>query len=278
MKSRRWICGLLAAAVAGAWGVLPAAAKTVVGDMLPAPDKEWSAESTMTPVKVEDGWKLKSLATQAGGNAVNYFKNTYHKGQMIAYDFTVDGDEVTINIGFIRGLEENEYPNGQQEFLFSKYLAEALGIEATGDAKATIPGGTYKGVLDPGDFFYEGFDKFQHIAVYLGGESMTIREFAFVEGAEAGAETYPTKEETTAPTTAPTKAPESSQAGSSESGETAPGTNSSQNPSSTGAAPKDGSGLSSGTIAAIAAGAVVAVAAVVAIVVIAVKKKKGGKG
>ena len=107
MKSRRWICGLLAAAVAGAWGVLPAAAKTVVGDMLPAPDKEWSAESTMTPVKVEDGWKLKSLATQAGGNAVNYFKNTYHKGQMIAYDFTVDGDEVTTNIGFIRGLEEN---------------------------------------------------------------------------------------------------------------------------------------------------------------------------
>ena len=277
MKSRRWICGLLAAAVTGAWGALPASAKTVVGDILPGPDKEWSIESTMTPVKVEDGWKLKSSATQAGGNAVNYFDHTYHKGQMIAYDFTVDGDEVTINIGFIRGLEENEYPNGQQEFLFSKYLAEALGIEATGEANATIPGGTYKGVLDPGDFFYEGFNRFQHIAVYLGGESITIREFAFVEGAEAGAETYPTKKDTTAPTTAPTKAPESSQAGSSESGGTGSGVNSAQGSPSV-AAPKDDAGLSTGVIVAIAAGAVVAVAAVVAIVVIATKKKKSGKG
>lgn len=277
MKSRRWICGLLAAAVAGTWGVLPAGAKTVVGNMLPEPDKEWSSESTMTPVKVEDGWKLKSSATQAGGNAVNYFNNTYHKGQMIAYDFTVDGDEVTINIGFIRGLEENEYPNGQQEFLFSKYLAEALGIEATGDAKATIPGGTYKGILDPGDFFYEGFDKFQHIAVYLGGESMTIREFAFVEGVEAGAETYPTKKETTAPTTAPTTSPESSQADAPESSGTLSGVNSVQDSSST-TTPKDSAGLSAGAIVAIAAGAVVAVAVVIAILVIAMKKKKGGNG
>lgn len=275
MKSRRWICGLLAAAVAGIWGVLPAGAKTVVGNMLPEPDKEWSSESTMTPVKVEDGWKLKSSATQAGGNAVNYFDNTYHKGQMIAYDFTVDGDEVTINIGFIRGLEENEYPNGQQEFLFSKYLAEALGIEATGDAKATIPGGTYKGVLDPGDFFYEGFDKFQHIAVYLGGESMTIREFAFVEGAEAGVETYPTKKETTAPTTAPTTTSEISQADASESSGTLSGVNSVQASSFT-TTPKDSAALSAGAIAAITAGAVVVVAVVVAILVIAMKKKKGG--
>lgn len=188
---------VIAAAVAGVMAIMPVSAKTVVGNMLP--EEEWSSESTMTPVKVADGWKLKSSPTQDGGNAVNYFNMTYHPGQMIAYDFTAEGDEITINIGFIRDLEEDVYPNGNREFLFTKYLRNPW-HRGTGEMGATLPGGTYKGVLDPGDFFYDGFDKFQHIAVYLGGDSVTIREFAFVEGAQAGAETYPTKqEETTAP-------------------------------------------------------------------------------
>lgn len=179
---------LLTAALAAAVCAVPVSAKTVAVDMM---GKGWSEESTMTPSKTADGWQLRSSPTMDGGNAVTYFDLKYHKGQMIAYDFTAEGDEVTINIGFIRDLEESVYPNGEREFIFTKHLAKSLGIEGTGEMEATIPGGTYKGVLDPGDFFYEGFDKFQHVAFYLGGESLTVREFAFVEGVKPGAETYP---------------------------------------------------------------------------------------
>lgn len=179
--------------------VIPVSAKTVVKNMLPD-DKGWSSEGTLNPIKTEEGWKLKTSPTMDGGSAVAYFDATYHKGMKIAYDFTIVGDDdanVTVYIGFIRGLESSVYPNGKEGYHFTHYLAKSIGIEPTGedgDVKATIPGGTYKGVLDLGDFFYDGFDKFQHVAFYVGGEEAIIREFAFVESVEAGAETYPKAE------------------------------------------------------------------------------------
>lgn len=278
MKSRKLACMVLAAVVAGAMAIMPVSAKTVVGNMLP--EEEWSSESTMTPVKVADGWKLKSSPTQDGGNAVNYFNMTYHPGQMIAYDFTAEGDEITINIGFIRDLEEDVYPNGNREFLFTKYLAESIGIEGTGEMGATLPGGTYKGVLDPGDFFYDGFDKFQHIAVYLGGDSVTIREFAFVEGAQAGAETYPTKqEETTAPPaptdpTSPADPEEPDSTSSTPAGTTMEAgrpTDSGREDSSDAAHTE---GWPVGYTVALAAAGVVVVAGAIVLTVVLVRKKK----
>ena len=195
MKIKKSVCGVIAAVLALLAGTICVSAKTVVKDMLP--EKEWSSEGTLNPIKTEDGWKLKSSPTMDGGSAVTYFDMTYHKGQMIAYDFTVSGGDdanITIYIGFVRELDAGVYPNGKEGYHFTRYLAESIGIEPTGpdgEEKATIPGGTYKGVLDPGDFFYDGFDKFQHVAFYVGGEEAVIREFAFVDGASAGAEVYP---------------------------------------------------------------------------------------
>ena len=276
MKSRKLVSTLLAAVLAAATCILPASAKTVVRDMLPK--EEWSSESTMIPVKVEGGWKLKTSPTMDGGNAVSYFDMTYHKGQMIAYDFTVVGDtdaNITINIGFIRDLEESAYPNGNREFIFSQHLAKALGIEATGEKNETLPSGTYKGVLDPGDFFFEGFDKFQHVAVYVGGEEVIIREFAFVSDAEPGAETYPTEkpDPTTAPTAQPT-APEATQGASSGDDPTISSADENSTPASSST---EASGWQAGyTVGLIAAGVVVAglLAAVITMAVILARKKK----
>ena len=276
MKSRKLVSTLLVAALAAATCILPASAKTVVRDMLPK--EEWSSESTMIPVKVEGGWKLKTSPTMDGGNAVSYFDMTYHKGQMIAYDFTVVGDtdaNITINIGFIRDLEESAYPNGNREFIFSQHLAKALGIEATGEKNETLPGGTYKGVLDPGDFFFEGFDKFQHVAFYVGGEEVIIREFAFVSDAEPGAETYPTAkpDPTTAPAAQPT-APEATQGTSTGDDPATSSADENSNPASSSA---EASGWQTGyTVGLIAAGVVVAglLAAVITMAVILARKKK----
>lgn len=277
MKSRKLGSAVLSIVLAGVMCAWPASAKTVVKDMLPK--EEWSSESSMIPVKIEGGWKLKTSPTMDGGNAVSYFDMTYHKGQMIAYDFTVVGDSdanITINIGFVRDLEESVYPNGNREFIFTQHLAKALGIEATGEKNETIPGGTYKGVLDPGDFFFEGFDKFQHVAFYVGGEEAIIREFAFVSGVEPGAETYPTSEpETTAPPPPETTVSEASQ-----------GTSANDEQHTTSAGGEDGSPSSLDveplswparyTVGLIAGGVVVVglLAAVITMSVILVKKKK----
>ena len=275
MKSRKLVSAACCIVLAGAMCALPASAKTVVRDMLP--QEEWSSESTMIPVQIEGGWKLKTSPTMDGGNAVSYFDMTYHKGQMIAYDFTIVGGEeanVTINIGFVRGLEESEYPNGNREFLFTQHLAEALGIEASGENNETLPGGTYKGVLDPGDFFFEGFDKFQHVAFYVGGEEAIIREFAFVSGVEAGAETYPTKEPTTTAPPTESNATDAPDASADQEEATSPADGNSSTPPSGAESPNEAAGFVGGGF--VAAGVVVAglLTAVVVMAVMLAKKKK----
>ena len=148
----------------------------------------WSGESTLVPEAAENGWILKAAEGTEGGNAIGYFGTTYKEGWLLAYDFTIASGNATINMSFIRGLQDSEYPGGAPDYCLSKAIAAQHGIATVGTEKTSLPAGTYKGVLDLSEVFegFDGFDKFQHIGVYMGGTTMTFRELAFVTGVEAG--------------------------------------------------------------------------------------------
>ena len=161
------------------------AGKKVEFNLLP---QEWSGESTMVPEAADTGWVLKAAAGTEGGNAIGYFGTTYKEGWQLAYDFTIATGNATINMSFVRGLEADAYPGGAPDFCLSKAIADQYGIAAVGPDKTSLPAGTYKGVLDLDQVFkdFDGFDKFQHIGVYMSGTSLTFRELAFVSNVEAG--------------------------------------------------------------------------------------------
>ena len=148
----------------------------------------WSGESTLVPEAAENGWILKAAEGTEGGNAIGYFGTTYKEGWLLAYDFTIASGNATINMSFVRGLQDSEYPGGAPDYCLSKAIAAQYGIATVGAEKTSLPAGTYKGVLDLSKVFegFDGFDKFQHIGVYMGGTTMTFRELAFVTGVEAG--------------------------------------------------------------------------------------------
>ena len=148
----------------------------------------WSGESTLVPEAAENGWILKAAEGTEGGNAIGYFGTTYKEGWLLAYDFTIASGNATINMSFVRGLQDSEYPGGAPDYCLSKAIAAQHGIATVGTEKTSLPAGTYKGVLDLSEVFegFDGFDKFQHIGVYMGGTTMTFRELAFVTGVEAG--------------------------------------------------------------------------------------------
>lgn len=201
MKMLKKLTALLTIAVMSAAAcAFPVSAKeTVAFNILP---DQWSAEGTTVPKKQSDGsWMLKSTAVNNGGNAVGYFSTTYQKGWKLAYDFTIDGDCALISIKFINGTPASELPKGKVEYKLTEVIANKMGITPLGDDKDNLPGGTYKGVLDVSDFFPNGFNKFQHVGVYLTGKSVTFRKLAFETGVDAGFVTSATTAATTAATT-----------------------------------------------------------------------------
>ena len=52
---------------------------------------------------------LKAAEGTEGGNAIGYFGTTYKEGWLLAYDFTIASGNATINMSFIRGLQDSEY-------------------------------------------------------------------------------------------------------------------------------------------------------------------------
>ena len=82
----------------------------------------------MVPEAAENGWILKAAEGTEGGNAIGYFGTTYKEGWLLAYDFTIASGNATINMSFVRGLQDSEYPGGAPDYCLSKAIAAQHGI------------------------------------------------------------------------------------------------------------------------------------------------------